>query len=93
MASRGAQPGNKNAEAKPWAAAIRAALEKRGTAKLDALTAIAEKLLQKAGEGDTRALKELGDRLDGKPHQTIAAEVDSTVTVEVVRFGPGKAAK
>lgn len=90
MASRGAQPGNKNAESKPWAAAIRAALQKRGTAKLDAMTAIAEKLLERAESGDIAALKELGDRLDGKPHQTIAAEVDASVTVEVVRFGDDK---
>ena len=92
MAARGGQPGNRNAEAKPWAAAIRAALAKRGTAKLDALTEIAGKLLDKAADGDTQALKELGDRLDGKAHQTIAAEVDTNVTVEVVRFGKDKTA-
>lgn len=92
MAARGAQPGNVNAEKpKRWASAIDRALKKRGTAKLDALDQIAEKLLELAEKGDMQALKELGDRLDGRAHQTIAAEVDANVTVEIVRFGKNKA--
>lgn len=88
MAARGAQPGNVNA-AKPkrWASAIDRALQKRGTAKLDALDKIAEQLLALAEAGDMQALKELGDRLDGKSVQSIDATVDANVTVEIVRFG------
>jgi len=41
-----------------------------------ALDELAGKLLDKAGEGDMTALKELGDRLDGKPAQTIGGDPD-----------------
>lgn len=68
----GAPVGNQNAaKAKVWSAAIHRALEKRGKAKADALEALAEKLLTKCDEGDMAALKELGDRLDGKPVQAL----------------------
>lgn len=83
--------GNQNA-AKPrrWANAIEAALKKRGTDKLDALESIADQLLTLAKSGDMQAMRELGDRLDGKPHQTVSADVDAAVTVEVVRFGASR---
>ena len=35
------------------------------------LHVLAEKLYEKAAEGDMAALKEIGDRLDGKPTQQI----------------------
>lgn len=35
------------------------------------LHAMAEKLYEKAAEGDLAAIKEVGDRLDGKPTQQI----------------------
>ena len=34
---------------------------------------IAEKLLDMAAEGDVSAIKEMGDRLDGRPRQQIDA--------------------
>lgn len=64
--------GNQNAaKAKLWTAAIERALEKRGVSKVEALDSLAEKLLMKADDGDMQALKELGDRLEGKPKQQI----------------------
>ncbi len=58
------------AKAKRWTMAIERALEKRSTVdQLDALDALAEKLLSACDQGDLAALKELGDRLDGKPKQ------------------------
>jgi hypothetical protein len=65
--------GNQNAaKAKQWSAAIERALEARGAGdRLAALNALAAKLLDKCEEGDMTALKELGDRLDGKPAQAI----------------------
>lgn len=64
--------GNQNAaKAKVWSAAIMRALEKRSKSEqLEALDALAEQLLKKCDDGDITALKELGDRLDGKPHQS-----------------------
>lgn len=72
----GAPVGNQNAaKAKLWQAAIMRALEKRaGSDKVKALDDLAEKLLSKCDESDMTALKELGDRLDGKPAQSIGGD-------------------
>ena len=69
----GAPLGNKNAaKAKLWSAAIERALKKRSRVDAkEALDALAEKLLAKCDSGDITALKELGDRLEGKPAQGI----------------------
>ena len=74
MGTKGGQVGNSNAaKGKPWAAAIERALAKRSKVKKrEALDELAEALLSKCDEHDMQALKELGDRLDGKPAQTIA---------------------
>lgn len=74
----GAPLGNQNgAKAKKWADAIRKAL---ADAELDdkpyKLRDLARVLCEKASEGDLAALKELGDRLDGKPAQAIVGEAD-----------------
>ena len=73
MAERGGQPGNQNnVKGKRWQQAIDRALAKRckgdGIAALDEL---AERLLQEAQAGEGWALKELGDRIDGKAAQSI----------------------
>lgn len=69
----GAPLGNQNAvKAKRWYDAIDRALAKRSKAAgIEALDDLAEKLLANAEAGDMSALKELGDRLDGKPAQAI----------------------
>lgn len=77
----GAPQGNKNAaKAKVWHAAILRALEKRDQSRTDGikeLDALAEKLLQLVAAGDLAALKEFGDRLDGKPAQAIIGDSDA----------------
>lgn len=85
----GAPIGNQNgAKGRLFAAAVERALSKKSKGEqVQALDEIAEKLVTVARAGDLEAIKIIADRMDGKPHQTIAAEVDSTVTVEVVRFG------
>jgi hypothetical protein len=67
----GAPIGNQNAaKGRKWVAAINRALERRSlAAQVDALDELAEKLLAACDEGDLQALKELGDRLDGKAPQ------------------------
>ena len=73
------------AKAKQWSLAIERALAKRSKrTKVEALDALAEKLLEKCDEGDMAALKELGDRLDGKPAQAVAATMDGTVRFELL---------
>ncbi len=61
------------AKERVWAKAIDQALEKRGGAlgRMGALVELADKLLAKCDEGDMTALKELGDRLDGKAAQPL----------------------
>ena len=55
-----------------WRAAILRALEKRSRAdQVVALDQIAEAMLAKAESGDLPAIKELGDRLDGKAVQAM----------------------
>lgn len=69
----GAPEGNQNsAKGRRWAAAIDRALAKRCKGDgIKALDALAEKLLLNCDEGDNSALKELGDRIDGKAAQAI----------------------
>lgn len=79
----GAPIGNKNA-VKPrlWYSAIMRALEKRGAGdRMKALDELAEKLLGAVASGDMQAIKELGDRLDGKPAQTILGDPDAPLQV------------
>lgn len=77
----GAPVGNTNAQkGKQWALAIDRALAKRSrVAKKEALDDLAEKLLAKCDEGDMTALKELGDRLDGKVTQTVNSEISGSL--------------
>lgn len=78
MSTSGAQPGNNNRnKAKPWADAIRRAIARREETGSGAdLNRLAESLLDKAAEGDMAALKELGDRLDGKSAQAVTVSGD-----------------
>lgn len=69
MAGPGAPVGNKNASKnRPWAEAINRALLAEDGKELRAL---AEKLIEQAKEGNIPALKEIGDRVDGKAAQQI----------------------
>lgn len=80
-----APKGNTNAnKAKIWSDAVRKAILMNG--RLDLL---ANSLINKALEGDIPALKEIGDRLEGKPAQVQiiqgddeggAVRIDSTLT-------------
>jgi hypothetical protein len=45
---------------------------------------VAESLFKKAEEGDLTAIKELGDRLDGKALQEIGGDSDNPITIRVV---------
>lgn len=81
MAESGAQPGNKNAtKNRPWAEAINRVLLAEDGKKLRAL---AEKLVEKALEGDVSALKEIGDRSDGKPAQAIVGADGGDLVVKI----------
>ena len=81
MAGRGAPIGNRNAsKSKPfWHAIDRAIAQEDGKRLRDA----AEKLLDSAAAGEEWAIKELGDRLDGKCAQamTLLGDADAPLTI------------
>lgn len=82
----GAPAGNQNAaRAKVWSAAVMRALERRSTDKRQQIDALAEALIDKGLEGDMGALKEIGDRLEGKPAQsvTLAGDDEKPLVTEV----------
>lgn len=69
----GAPLGNQNARKRHWTEAITAAVQKEidpatGRRKLHA---IADKLIEMAEAGEIQAMKEIGDRLDGKAVQAL----------------------
>jgi hypothetical protein len=61
-----------------WGDTIRRAIAQSDP---DKLRRIAESLLNKAEEGDLQAIKELGDRLDGKAAQTIMGDKENPLAV------------
>ena len=78
----GAPQGNQNSSKtnRLWGETIRkAALQ--ADAKL--LRKIADKLLEKAAEGDIQAIKELGDRSDGRSVQAVEAKVEGNISLNV----------
>ena len=66
-----------------WAETIRRAVVQDDAQRL---RQIAEALLIKASEGDMAAIKELGDRLDGKALQEnkLTGDSDEPVTIKIV---------
>ena len=73
----GAPVGNQNAaRAKVWRSAIMRALKRRKPAdeRRQAIDELADKLIELVAAGDLGALKEFGDRMDGKPAQAIVGE-------------------
>lgn len=68
-----AKPGPKSD--KLWADAVRLAVHREGEdgdgKKRKRLSIIADKLARAAMDGDMQAIKEIGDRLDGRPAQAM----------------------
>jgi hypothetical protein len=79
--------GNQNAaRAKVWRSAIERALERRSASRTDGkreIDALAEQLLNLVAAGDLGALKEFGDRIDGKPAQAIIGGEDGDPAIKV----------
>jgi hypothetical protein len=85
MATSGAPLGNKNASrAKKWRDAISRALARRSGTVDGGLDSVAAKLVSLAiDDGDKWAIDEIGNRLDGKPAQSIVGD-DEFAPVQVV---------
>ena len=82
----GAQPGNRNAKkGKAFKAALKRALAHKSNATMSAgLDAIAKKLVEAAYEGEQWAMREVMDRIDGRPAQAIIGGDDDDNPVEMV---------
>ena len=93
MSKAGAPDGNQNArKGKLWTQAIERALKKRSKAgMIEALDELAEKLLMECDDRNMVALKELGDRLEGKAAQSI--EVDLPPDSELAEYSDIAAAR
>jgi hypothetical protein len=83
----GAPFGNQNGKKQRiWHAAILRALETRDKSRVDGkkeLDALADKLLDLVAAGELNALKEFGDRLDGKPAQALIGGDDDDNPIKV----------
>jgi hypothetical protein len=88
-----APEGNQNAKkAKIWEQAIKRALARRANSTVDhGLDELADKIVAAAASGDAWALKEVGDRMDGKPTTVIAGDDElppvQLGVIELVRPG------
>lgn len=94
----GAQPGNQNAKkGRQWQRAIKRALARYADANGQAnatarkgLDLVATKFVAHAASGEAWAMKELGDRIDGKPTQAVevsgpdGGSIDTKMTMEFV---------
>jgi hypothetical protein len=80
----GAPVGNQNAKtAKRWQSAITRALARAadGAGVEAGLDKLADKLVAAAVVGEQWALREIGDRIDGKPAQAIVGDEDQPLSV------------
>ena len=78
--------GNNNAvKTRLWSLAIQKALKRRSKSdQLEELGLIADALLNKCIEGDMVAIKELGDRLEGKANQSISGPDEGAIAIIAV---------
>jgi hypothetical protein len=86
-------------KAKIWEQAIKRAISRRANGDIDhGLDELADKLVSLVATGDLPALKELGDRLDGRPAQALAVSGDGEggpvqiqeIGIRAVDSGPPK---
>lgn len=80
-ATRGAPKGNNNpGKNKPWTDALKRALLRNEGKDLEA---IAQKVIEMAKDGDIQAIREVGDRVEGKAVQSVEQKTEITGAVEI----------
>ena len=90
----GAPEGNRNAaHDKPWADALRKAVlqyedKEAGIGRGDALRMLAVSVIKRGLNGADAAIREFGDRMDGKPRQQIEAENSNSNYMYVISDRP-----
>jgi hypothetical protein len=70
---------------KIWADAIRRAVLRVDKQKRKHINILADRLVQAGIKGDISALREIGDRLDGRAHQSIGGDGKAgEITIRIV---------
>ncbi len=65
---------------------LRVALKEAHDEGGNKLRAVADALVKKAIEGDVPAIREIGDRIDGKVPQGVDASLSGNIMVQLVRY-------
>lgn len=83
MSDVGAPEGNQNAKkGRDWTQAIRKALAHySGEGATKGMEKLAQKLIEAAEKGDAWALREIGDRIEGKPAQMLIGDPGNPLEV------------
>lgn len=68
-----------------------ALMEARSDGEGTKLRAVADQLVSKAMSGDVQAIKEVADRLEGKPAQAIQADINGELVIQVLRLADNPA--
>ncbi len=85
-------PGGRPKRDKLWKDAIIRAIKRREQDDPQALEKLADQFIKKVAEGDVSAIKEFGDRLDGKVAQAIIGDDDAdAITVRQIVTGVPRA--
>jgi hypothetical protein len=76
----GAQPGNDNAtKGALFNSALKRALARAGKNVDGGLNTVCDLLVKAAGNGEQWAIKEIADRIDGRPHQSTSNETSLSI--------------
>lgn len=85
-------PGGRPKRDKLWREAIIRAIKRREQDDPQALERLADSLIRKVEEGDVPAIKEFGDRVDGKVAQAIVGDDgEDAITVRQIITGVPRA--
>lgn len=94
MAGKKGRSGTNKNQDKPWSDALRRAVKRAVAkgAKTKRLEQLADKCVELALAGDMQAMKEIGDRLDGRAAQAVVGANNGPITLRIERviIGPGE---
>ena len=80
----GAPKGNQNAKKnKDWESAIKRAIARQHGNLESGLDHLASKLIEAIENGEGWAIKEIGDRIDGKPAQSVIGDPENPIHVAI----------
>ncbi len=82
MKGHSGNPEGRRVEPRPWQEALRLAVSDTTPDGRQRLRAIAEKVVEQALAGDMEAIREIGNRLDGRPRQEVALDASVDVSGE-----------